>query len=181
MERRKFVLSLGALAGGGAAVGTGAFSSVGASRDVTIDVAGDASAYLGIKPHSGPNGQYADTTSSDALALDFSGSNSNIGNGIAGGEGVNANALTTFANVFTVENQGTQDIDLEVTPLAFIETDGAPFPTSLLLVLIVPAAFSITLSPGQSQDYHVVALSLESDGEPDVSLQDEMRITAEEA
>ncbi len=47
MDRRKFVLSVGALAGGGSlALGTGAFSSVEAERDVGVTVADDASAYL---------------------------------------------------------------------------------------------------------------------------------------
>lgn len=54
MDRRKFVLSVGALAGGGSlALGTGAFSSVEAERDVGVTVADDASAYLGIQPGTG--------------------------------------------------------------------------------------------------------------------------------
>lgn len=47
MKRRTFVLGLGAtVAGGGAVVGSGAFSSVEAERTVTVETANDNNAYL---------------------------------------------------------------------------------------------------------------------------------------
>lgn len=180
MERRKFVLSLGALAaGGGAAVGTGAFSAVGASRDVTVDVAGDAGAYLGIKPHPSENGAYADIKPNGELALDFTGSNSNIGGEIAGGKGINANAISSFGGVFRIENQGTQDVELSVTPIGFVElTSGSNL--ELLVVLIVPGTSSWQLSPGDYKDFHVLAGTLQTDGDPSIEIHDEIEITAEE-
>lgn len=179
MNRRTFAVSLGTVIGGGTALGTGAFSSVSANRNFDVVVSGDAGAFLGLQSHPGPNGAYADTTSQDTLAIDLTTSNSNIGSGIAGGEGLNANALSTFLNVFQITNQGTQEIEVDVDPLLFFEVD---LPISFLGVAIVPAINNpITLSPGDSQDFHMVAFSYEADGEPDVSVNDQIEITAEEA
>lgn len=137
MDRRQFVASLGVIAGGGAAaMGTGAFSAVQAQRDATVAVADDASAYLGIRPTNEPNGNYADDTG-DELAIDLTGDNGNVGSGIAGGEGLNANALTSMADVFEVVNQGTQAVELRVTPLLFIDVELASGP-GLLVVFLVP-------------------------------------------
>jgi len=179
MNRRTFAVSLGALVGGGAAVGTGAFSSVTAERDFDVVVSGDAGAYLGLQSHPGPNGAYADTTPQDTLAVDLTDSNSNIGTAISGGEGVNANALSTFLNVFRITNQGTQAIDVEIDPLVFLETD---IPQSLLGVAIVPAIDNpIRLTPGDEQDFHLIAFSFEADGEPDLSVDEQIEINATEA
>jgi len=179
MNRRTFAVSLGALVGGGAAVGTGAFSSVTAERDFDVVVSGDAGAYLGLQSHPGPNGAYADTTPQDTLAVDLTDSNSNIGTAISGGEGVNANALSTFFNVFRITNQGTQAIDVEIDPLVFLETD---LPQSGLLVIVVPAINNpIHLTPGDSQDFHLIAASYEADGEPDLSVDEQIEINATEA
>jgi methylaspartate ammonia-lyase len=48
-----------AAAGTSAAVGTGAFTSVSATRGVNVHVAEDADALLAIEPSPGPNGEYA--------------------------------------------------------------------------------------------------------------------------
>lgn len=198
MERRKFVLSVGTLAaGGGVAIGTGAFSNVQAERDVAVTVSEDASAYLGIQPGDGPNGNYADTTGSDALAIDLTGDNGNIGSGIAGGEGVNANAITGIADLFTIQNQGTQEIDLEVAPLAFADVDFANF-DGLLGVLLVPQIGGValdydlswtpslnlvsisTLSPGDEINFSLVAFAVPDDAVGSVEISDQIEITAEE-
>lgn len=180
MDRRTFTVGLGTIAGGGAAVfGTGAFSSVSAERNFDVAVSGDANAYLGLQPHPGPNGAYADTTAQDTLAIDFTSSNSDVGGDIAGGEGINPNAVSQFFNVFRITNQGTQDVTLNVQPLLFLETGGNFPPDSLLGVLLIPALAPIQLSPGQSQDFDVLAFSFEDDGQPGVSLSDTIEITAE--
>jgi len=181
MNRRTFAVSLGTLAGGSAAaVGTGAFSAVTANRNFDVVVSGDASAYLGLQPHPGPNGSYAEITTQDTLAVDFTGNNSNIGSGIAGGEGVNANGVSLFLNVFRATNQGTQDILVDVQPLVFLETDGNLPPNSVLAVLLVPALSPTPLSPGDAQDFHMIAFSFEADGEPSVGVSDQLQIIAEE-
>ena len=112
MQRRNFIIGAGALATGtAAAVGSGAFSSVEASRDVSVEVADDAQAYLAIEATS----DYAETDGDGVLELDFG----DLGD--AGeGEHVGEDSAYIFGsgnpdrNVFTVENRGTQDVD--VTP-----------------------------------------------------------------
>ena len=65
MDRRKFLVGLGsASVGGSALVGSGAFSRVDAQRAVTIQVAEDPDAYLGMDKCSidgseTPNSSYA--------------------------------------------------------------------------------------------------------------------------
>jgi len=114
MQRRKFIAGMGSLAAaGGAAIGTGAFTSVQADRTVSVEVAGDASAYLAIEPmqDSGSDtsnaAAYVDDTG-DAVAITLDGTdNSNSGNL---GSGINANAETKFANLLQITNQGTQEV-----------------------------------------------------------------------
>jgi hypothetical protein len=117
MDRRKFVIGAGSLAAGGAAaLGTGAFSSVEANRTLDIAVKGDASSYLRMV--EGPNENVAEDVvdiTSGTVELDF--------NGDAAGDtdngGLNQNAVTQFANVLTVENQGTTEVifGVDTTPL----------------------------------------------------------------
>jgi len=106
MNRRKFLIGAGSLAAGSAAaMGTGAFSSVRAERDINVEVADDANAYLALDASIS---QYA-KESSGTLELQFDGSNPD-----QDGDGLNANADTTFANVFKIVNNGTNDIQLQL-------------------------------------------------------------------
>lgn len=197
MNRRNFVLSVGALAGGGIAIGTGAFSSVQAERDVTVTVADDASAYLGIRPGDGPNGDYVDETDGDALAVSLTEDNDNVGSGIAGGEGLNANAITGIADLFAVRNQGTQEIALQVAPLAFADADFGDS-DAILGVLLVPQIGGVderydmswtprenfvsisTLSPGEEIDFSLAAFAAPDRAVGSVEIGDEIEITAAE-
>jgi len=134
MDRRKFVAGLGTLAGGGAlATGTGAFSSIEAERDIEVSVAEDSSGLLGIQPTNEPNGQYADLSNGDTLAINLTGSNDNVT-----GEGINTNATTTISDVFEVRNQGSQTVNLFVTPLTFIDAsfDGISFEGQVAAFLV---------------------------------------------
>jgi hypothetical protein len=125
MERRKFVVGLGALASGGAAaVGTGAFTSVTADRSVDVEVAGDASAYLALRRASddgsdpGANsGEYVDISSGE-VSFDFS-STSN------GGDGFNPNSVTVIEDLIEVQNQGTQSAFLGVDLSNLDVSDGS--------------------------------------------------------
>ena len=105
MERRKFVVGLGALAvGSSAAVGTGAVSQMtSGDRDVNIEVANDADAYIAIEPSDNTenNGHFA-RFDGKKLELDFTDDNAT---GV-GGEGVNAQSTYHFDNVFRIRNQG---------------------------------------------------------------------------
>lgn len=191
MNRRKFVLGLGALAGGGAAaMGTGAFSNVEAQRDISVTVSDDANAYLGIQPTDGPNGNYVDTTSNDALAIDLTASNNNVGSGIAGGEGLNANAFTEIADVFEIRNQGTQKVEVTATPLSYLEID-----SGIVAVLLVPQnapaefGFGIfypvdgitvkELDPGDYIRFGLIGLPLPESAIDSSGISDELEITAE--
>jgi len=103
MERRKFVAGLGSLAAGAAAAtGTGAFASVEATRSVNVRIAGDESAYLGLEPTS----PYA-RIQGKQLRLRFK------DNG-EGGEGVNADAVSTFDGVFRMTNNGPNELDITI-------------------------------------------------------------------
>jgi hypothetical protein len=108
MERRKFIIGVGSLAAGGAAaMGSGAFTSVEADRQVDVQVAEDANAYLGLDESGEANDAYFDT-SGDQYAVNFSDS----GNG---GSGVNPNADTVAEDVFTIKNQGTQAVEVDLS------------------------------------------------------------------
>lgn len=159
MKRRHMLSILGTLTAGGAlATGTGAFSSIQADRDIRVNVAGDASAYLGIAPSSGPNGAYADV-SEGPLTLDFTGSNNNIGGSLSGGTGVNPDAITSFESVFEIRNNGTQEVDVTVSPLTFFDTASG----DILLALLVPDMTfpgSFTLGVGEAKAFHVVIASI---------------------
>ncbi|TKX62968.1 DUF1102 domain-containing protein [Halorubrum sp. ASP1] len=102
-NRRKFITGLGALAAGSAAaVGTGAFTSVSANRDVSVAVADDADALLSIDTVSGAaNSEYVDT-SGDAASITIESD--------AGGTGLNDDALTKIKNLLRIKNLGTQDV-----------------------------------------------------------------------
>lgn len=101
MERRKFLIGAGSAAvGTSALVGSGAFTSVNAARDISIQVAGDASAYLQITREDTPNGNEYVLNTENGLALDF--------------DSVNINADSKFANLFKVKNQGTQIVRVGV-------------------------------------------------------------------
>ncbi|OLZ39552.1 hypothetical protein A6E15_00490 [Natrinema saccharevitans] len=103
MKRRNVVLGLGTIvAGGGAALGTGAFSSVEAERTVTVETAGDANAFLALTPASGAS-EYVDD-SGDTIEIDITGNSE-------GADGINQNALTSFDELVTVTNQGTNDVN----------------------------------------------------------------------
>jgi hypothetical protein len=107
MERRKFLIASGALAAGGAAaVGSGAFTSVEADRGITVDVESDDNAFLRLGPSDDPNGEYVDA-SGDLVEIDFTETNE-------GGQGVNDEAFNIFESVLEVQNQGTQSVRVGV-------------------------------------------------------------------
>lgn len=180
MERRKFILGIGATsAAGAAAFGTGAFSSVEASRDVTVEVAGDGDAYLVIEPGDAANaadednGQYAAIGGDGQFFLDFTDDNGNVG-----GDGFNPEAVTGVEDVFVVQNQGTNPIELsldyemeEDTGSASIALQPDIDDDALLLLLPTdePVDESVELEPGDEQTFSVI-------GSASDSIQDEPQI-----
>ena len=105
MQRRKLLATVGSLAAGSAtAAGTGAFTSVEADRNVSVQVADDADAFLSMKPSPGPNGSYA-AVEDGQLALRLDGSDDT-----PAGDGVNDDAVTRIEDIFRIRNQGTQEV-----------------------------------------------------------------------
>ncbi len=89
-------------AGAAAATGTGAFASTEATRSVNVSVAGDESAYLGLEatsPYAQVNGKQ--------LVLNFDDNGD-------GGQGVNADSVTTFDGVFRMINNGPNNLDITI-------------------------------------------------------------------
>jgi hypothetical protein len=110
MKRRSFVAGLGAaVAGSGALVSTGAFSSVEADRTVSIALASEDNSFLGVKPSTGANGAFASqaTSAANILSLDFNGEIPEAVNS-EGGIGVGQSSVYDFDDVFRIENAGTQ-------------------------------------------------------------------------
>jgi hypothetical protein len=126
MKRRKFVLGLGATTTGGSALlGTGAFTSVNAERDIAVDVADDSDAFLRLgQCAGGSNGAYV-TEDGGLFGIDLSGDN---GNNPPAGEGVNTRARSTFDNVFEICNQGTQEVCVDLAVDVPVIPNGADVP-----------------------------------------------------
>ena len=102
---KKLLPVLAVLAAALIVVSTGAFTSITAERTAVINVAGDASALLSLAPSSGPNGDYADYDNDGALFLNFD---------KVAAAGINVDAITEFDNVFTITNNGTQPVYVEL-------------------------------------------------------------------
>ena len=173
MKRRTLMIGLGATAAGGSAlVGSGAFTSVQADRDVEIDVADDSDAFLQLQPAEDddgnelPNGQYADP-GGGTLELDFTGDNDRIA---GGGEGFNPRADTGVSRVFEVRNQGTQEVEVALRTSEQDDTDtngvclvpsdvGVPGDQNLLLTITAHGVDldPVALDPGEKQQFSVTA------------------------
>ena len=129
MKRRKTLIGLGALATSGvAAVGTGAFDLVSARRDVSIEVADDADALLGLDPTSLENSAYA-VESDGIVEIDVT-ENTETSDDVFT-DGVSPYAVTQIEEVIEVTNQGTQDVEISIVsddlsvgdPFVLIATD----------------------------------------------------------
>lgn len=89
---------------------TGAFSSVTAERTTKVKVAGDSNAFLALDGNTdGPNGEYVKMKDNKKLSIDLTKSSE-------GAKGVNPDAVTTFDNLFTITNQGSQPVTIKLTP-----------------------------------------------------------------
>ena len=107
MQRRKFIIGTGALATGtAAAMGTGAFTSVSADRDITIDVADDSDALLAFTETGEANDDYV-TVGDGVVGIDVSGDNNDLSQSPSG---VNKDATTFIRRLFNITNQGTQAV-----------------------------------------------------------------------
>lgn len=199
LGRRSILIGLGGIvAGGGALLGTGAFSTVQAERTATVETAGDADALLQLHPATDgngnelPNAQYARLTNG-TLELDFTGDNDDI---VGGGEGFNIRADTAVSKVFEVRNQGTQEVEVtlrsaEQSPtntngvILFPDSVSVPGNQNLMLVITAhnpPSGLApITLGPGEKQHFSATVSVRASitDTPPAVLNTDQLTIQAE--
>jgi hypothetical protein len=156
MNRRKLLAAMGTLGAGGAVVsGTGAFTSVAAKRDLAVSVADDTNALLALRAGDGGNDEYVETTDG-TLGINITGTNDDID-----GTGVNTDAITVFQGIFEVQNQGTQEVSVGVTPVGFLDIEFS----GGLLVLIVPTSNfpRVSLSVGDTEQYSIIAGSVSED------------------
>ena len=124
MKRRNLLATVGFVASGGIAVGTGAFSSVEAERTVSVEIAGDTDAFLGFKQREGLDHVHSNLANVSSGLIEF-----DIDNALGEdrGQGPGSKSVYTFDNVFGVVNQGTEDVFFEVE-FEDIETlDGVGF------------------------------------------------------
>ena len=113
MERRKFVIGLGALAtGSAAATGTGAFSSMSASRSSDIDVVTDSDGLIALIDQT--DSDIVNETSDGDLEIDFSAG--------SGDTGVNVNSTYRVGEgephqgqAFQIVNHDTVDHTVEIS------------------------------------------------------------------
>jgi hypothetical protein len=75
-----------------------------------------------------------------------------------------------------VQNQGTQEVEVEVTPLSFVETSGG----DTLSLLVVPSSGfpSVTIGVGGTETYSVIVDDF-SPGGSQQSISDTITFTAE--
>lgn len=106
MNRRTVLIGVGGVvAGGGALLGSGAFSQVEADRTVTIETAGDDAAFLALEAADGDYDEFFDY---DDGVLEL-----NIGE-LGDAEGLNENAVTAFDGIIAITNNGTQEVELSI-------------------------------------------------------------------
>jgi len=93
LNRRQALIGIGSLAvGSGAALGSGAFTSVEADRTVTVQTAADTDAYLSLTG----DGEYISQSNSGTLTIDLGAPDSNAA--------FNEDAVTTISGVVTISS-----------------------------------------------------------------------------
>lgn len=107
MKRRKFIVGIGSITAGSiAAIGTAAFTTDEGDRDITVNVANDASRYLSIH-HTGGD---ADMNHISVGQTNNGGVFINVTDNSNNRSGGNPNVVTTLDNVLALRNKGTQDV-----------------------------------------------------------------------
>lgn len=98
MNRRNVLIGLGATAaGGGAVLGSGAFSQVTADREVAVSATGDDGALLQLDVSGDLKGSNTDT-----IAFEL-------------GNDVNLDATTRFNDAFSITNNGDNAVTIDIT------------------------------------------------------------------
>ena len=123
MNRRTAILGLGGLvAGSGAAMGTGAFTSVTAERQVDVDVRNDDDAYLALRPVDSDGNVVDDLAEGDTDRVPetpeqnrpFALIDEQTGRIDIAVSALNGNAVTQIPSVFQIDNQGRNTVDVYI-------------------------------------------------------------------
>lgn len=117
MNRRKFITRVGAVtAGGSAIVGSGAFTSVQADRQVSVDVADDDRAFLRLEPlvDEGIDGEPTRRSYSNGRTVAFDIPGDEAGENQQA-EGIGTDSIYEFHDLLEIVNQGTQPVSLHST------------------------------------------------------------------
>ena len=118
MQRRNFLVGLGsASVGGSALLGSGAFSRVESQRSVSVSVAEDHEAYLGLDKCPTPNGSYAWPDDHGHLEVLMSPDNptrTENGGDTPLGAGINSNSTSRFDRVFQICNNGKDTVCVHI-------------------------------------------------------------------
>ena len=106
MKRRKFIAGAGGVSlGGSGLIGSGAFSRTESNRQLSVQVAEDDNAYLGLEPCDSLNGDnFVAKDEHGHIEIDMSPENTVP----AGGEGINSNSESFFDDVLQIRNQGKE-------------------------------------------------------------------------
>lgn len=180
LNRRNVLVGLGTIvAGGGAALGTGAFSTVEAERNVSIETAGDSGALLGLEiTNDTLRGEDDDTIEFD-LESDL-----------------NIDATTTFDEALRISNNADPDDDIgtisvEITADGdnlLVDSDGGETATGMNFVGNADTDGDenvVEIGEGEEEaEVFDVVFDLEGitdSEEGDDELPDEIEITAEQA
>ncbi|GAB3036851.1 hypothetical protein GCM10025298_27900 [Natronobiforma cellulositropha] len=124
--------------GGGAALGSGAFSSVTAERSVTVHVEeDDAGALIGLVPNG--DSAYVRTDSDGVFEIDLA----SLGD-------INVDATVTITDAFTLENNAGESLDIS---FELVESDGSAVTDFELTFVGSSGEFdSITLGSNESEE-----------------------------
>jgi hypothetical protein len=115
MQRRNFLIGVSSTAvAGSALLGTGAFSRVESQRNVSIQVATDDEAYLGmgVIDSSLNSTNFASLDENGHLAIDIGDFGADGGYEYDTGVGVNSDSFTYFDDLFRLCNNGKADADV---------------------------------------------------------------------
>ena len=114
MNRRNVLIGLGAVAaGGGAALGTGAFSSVEAERTVNVGVNGDASAAVELVANTSVEGVTQDGGAGNELSIELTNVNDGALTSIGVVDDIN-NPSSVSTQAFTIGNGTSSDYKIDV-------------------------------------------------------------------
>ncbi|MFC7202663.1 hypothetical protein ACFQJC_03995 [Haloferax namakaokahaiae] len=171
INRRNVLIGLGAIVGGGGAlVGTGAFSTVSAQRSVTANTAGDGSAYLEIESASD---YIVDDGTTNQLEISLTADGNTTTD-----SGFNDEAITTIEGIVTITNNaasgsgtaptidvGLSNSDPGATPpstptsgeatVTVADGNGQEAKVTFYLGAVGSSPGAATLTPGESVDVDV--------------------------